>query len=448
MKSGKLLPTTLFGRMLLIILTPMILVQLITVLIFYERHWDTVTRYMANNLAADIRLLVDQFSARRENSGDAKAASAEVALIAGNYFFFSVEWQQAGLLGADSPSSFNTYAGQRFHLSLAERLDLPFRTDLDSHPDLISITIQYPDGVLAIEASRKRIFSSTSWLFILWTVGSSIILFAIALLFLRGQVRPIRRLAVAARQLGLGRPAPDFRLEGAREVRLAGRAFQAMHQRINRQMVERTQMLAGVSHDLRTPLTRLRLQVALLPETEDTTAMQEDIREMETMIDGYLHFASTAVEETPREADILSLIEASMSAAASVAGLDDKAAAAMLTLVRPDAPLPMLPVRQRAIRRALDNLIGNALRHGGNCRISLQLDEDQIQIIIDDDGPGIPREHREAVVRPFVRLQGAVGEGVGLGLSIANDVALAHGGLLLLGEAPEGGLRARLQLPR
>jgi len=420
--------------MLLIILTPMILVQIVTVLIFYERHWDTVTRYMAGNLSSDIHVIVDRFAADQSQDG-----FDETSAFAGRYFYFNLDWHQKGILPRIENAPY-TYASEMLRQSLDSKLSHPFELDLHRHDDLVSIHIQFPGGVLEIKSSRKRIFSSTSWLVILWTVSTSIFLFAIALLFLRGQVRPIRRLAKAARQVGLGRPAPDYRLEGAREVRLAGRAFQAMHQRIQRQLVERTEMLAQVSHDLRTPLTRMKLQLQYIPESEDKTGLEKDISEMESMITGYIDFANSAMAEQIETRSVTEIVRDSISGF----NLPDD----VLKMVTPDAKVPEIALRPRLIRRAVDNLIGNAIRFGTHTEVRIEYDHEQIQILIDDDGPGIPKEHRISVLRPFVRLNsGNDSNGDGLGLSIANDAALSHGGLLLLGDSPMGGLRARLQLP-
>ena len=293
---------------------------------------------------------------------------------------------------------------------------------------------------MQIIADRKRIFSSTSILVILWSVSTSILFFVIALVFIRGQVRPIVRLAKAARQLGLGRPAPDYKLAGAQEVRLAGRAFQAMRQRIQRQLVERTEMLAGVSHDLRTPLTRMKLQLEFIPDTADKKGIRDDIQEMEAMIDSYINFASNAVTEDMTEVDLRVMIQDSITSFDAFAN--------QIRFTNPDLAIPLLPLRHRNIRRALDNLISNAVRMADHCEITTTVDNDLVQIIIDDDGPGIPKDQRISVLRPFVRLDpDQTTDGSGLGLSIANDAAISHGGTLLLGDSPMGGLRVRFQLP-
>ncbi len=445
MKIKSLLPKTLFARLLMIILIPMFLVQVVTILIFYERHWDTVTRYMANNLAADIAVVVDHHAAHSSPAGQA-AALAATADYAQRYFHFRTSWDDGGILPLKA-TKHTTQAGNDLARNLQKRLSYPFDIRLHDEPDNIAILVQFADGVLAIKANRKRIFSSTSLLVILWTISTSLLLSFVALLFVRGQVRPIHRLAEAARQLGFGRPAPNYKLEGSREVRQAGRAFKAMRQRIQRQLVERTEMLAGVSHDLRTPLTRMKLQLEFLPNGAEKDGFKKDISDMESMIAGYINFASHAVSEDLSDASLADIARASIDDFNRHAGNLGR-----LTLILPPDEIPVIPLRQRALRRALDNLIGNALRHATHCEVCITADSTQVQAIIDDDGAGIPKDQRANALRPFTRLTAppasTSASSAGLGLSIAQDAVLSHGGHLLLGDSPLGGLRVRLQLPR
>ena len=343
------LPKTLFGRMLSIILVPMILVQVITIFIFYERHWDTVTRHMASQLAAEIGLLAD-----RLGSSPDKATIDLIQTTGWQYFSFPVQHNPDGVFPGRNDGQPESYAEEMLRIELGRRITQDWYVDLVSDPNLIFVDLKLDIGVLRIYASRKRIFSSTSWTFFGWTLGSSILLFAVALLFMRGQVQPILRLANAARALGLGRQAQDYRLEGAREVRLAGRAFQAMRHRIMRQLNERTEMLAGVSHDLRTPLTRIRLQLALMGDTEDAHAIRADLVEMEEMIDAYLSFAAGEGEEPTEDTDLQKMLERITAQTRNAHGFD-------VTLTPPSPPIPIFPLRRKAMRRAVENVISNAI---------------------------------------------------------------------------------------
>jgi two-component system osmolarity sensor histidine kinase EnvZ len=322
--------------------------------------------------------------------------------------------------------------------ALTEKFNVPFTMDWTSDPHSVLIRLQLPDGVLDVEAPRKRLAIGTLFLFFGWLVGSALLLFAIAALFMRNQVRAIRRLARSAEAFGTGRDVPQIRPEGASEVRQAAAAFNRMQERIRRFLAQRTEMLAGVSHDLRTPLTRLRLVLAMLPRTDelrrDVAEMTADVEEMERMIGGYLAFARGEGTEQAEPVNLSAILD-DVAAGARRAG----------TVLELDTPADLtLKLRADAVRRAITNLVDNARRHARHVALAAVAQGRSVLVTVDDDGPGIPAERRESVFRPFE--SGSSG-GTGLGLTIARDIVRAHGGEIVLEESPMGGLRARIRLP-
>jgi two-component system osmolarity sensor histidine kinase EnvZ len=348
--------------------------------------------------------------------------------------------RSGALLPEAGPASGTTLEKQ-LGRALTRRVQRPFRIDDVSCDRCVLVDVQLDTGVLTVNIPRGRLFTATTYIFILWMVGSSLVLLAIATVFLRNQVKSLRRLAAAAEEFGKGRPVSFTKPEGALEVRQAGAAFLRMRERIDRQIRQRTEMLAGVSHDLRTPLTRMKLALALIGEDSAVAELKSDVAEMERLVNLYLDFARGEGTETIVATDIALLIE-DVAAAAERQG-------AALTLARIDELV--LPVRPNALRRCLSNLIANARHYGHRVWVSILPVEDGIDILIDDDGPGIPPAERERVFQPFIRLDTSRNPstgGVGLGLTIARDVARSHGGDVRLETSRHGGLRARVHLPR
>ncbi len=431
----RLLPRSLLGRSVMIIVTPLILLQLVTTSVFYDSHWDTVTRRLARGVAGDIAAVI----ALMEQDPD-PAARARLFAIARSAMQLDISFQPGGRLPEVPMALRETLVDRNLAEALAEVVARPFLTDTRSLERSVEIHVQLDDGVLRVLTTRRRLFSSTTYVVILWMVGTSLALFAVAALFMRNQVRPVRRLAQAADAFGKGREVADFSTEGANEVRQAAAAFNLMRDRIRRQLSQRTEMLAGVSHDLRTPLTRMKLALAMMGEAADVADLKADVAEMEKMVGGYLAFARGEGREPAAEVDLGELLQDAVNGAArDGAQIELQAEPDLVVTLRPDA-----------FRRCLANLIGNAQRHARSIRIAAGRRDDAIDIVIDDDGPGIPADSREDVLRPFFRLDSSRNPetgGIGLGLTIARDVMRSHGGDLTLAESPAGGLRATLRLP-
>ncbi|HEY1430605.1 MAG TPA: ATP-binding protein [Stellaceae bacterium] len=430
----RVLPRTMFGRSLLIVVMPLILLQAIATWVFYDRHWSAVSWRLSAAVAGDIGLLVDTLKLARspaETSGLMDRVRAQTDL--------DVAIGRASILPPASPMSGKLIEDQLTQ-AIQSRISLPFRIDLLEDGGA-QIKVQLSDGVLSVNAPRNRLYSSTTYIFVMWMLGSSLVLLAVATVFLRNQVKSLRRLAEAADSFGKGLPVPSFKVEGALEIRRAAIAFMTMRDRLQRQIRQRTQMLAGVSHDLRTPLTRMKLALELLGGDPAAAELKSDVAEMEHMVHGYLDFVRGEGTEASVETDISLLIEELAA--------DLRRDGTPLTVTSP--PEYVMPVRPNALRRCLGNLIGNARRHGSHVWITGLVVSDGIDILVDDDGPGIPPANRARVFRPFVRLDASrnpLTGGVGLGLTIARDVARSHGGDVRLETSPQGGLRARVHLPR
>ncbi|MBF0334208.1 MAG: HAMP domain-containing protein [Alphaproteobacteria bacterium] len=430
----RVLPRSLMGRSLLIIVTPLILLQVLSTYIFYTNHWETLSRRLAEGLAGDVAVVVELL---RVAPGPVERARvlyvAERALTLGVALDF-------GAVLPNAPERPGDQATATLAIALEQRLTQPFDINLVGSEREIVVRVQLPDGVLSVTASRKRLFSSTTYIFVLWMLGMSLVLIGVATVFMRNQVRSVRRLAAAADSFGKGHDVPDFKPEGAAEVRRAAIAFNMMRDRIRRQIAQRTEMLAGVSHDLRTPLTRMKLQLAMMGETDGVADLQEDVAEMERMVEGYLSFARGEGGEAAIPTDLVALLEE------RVANFRRQGAAIDLHCEEGLS----LPLRPQAMGRCLDNLIGNAARYAGHVALRAGRRVDGVEITVDDDGPGIPLDRREDVFKAFVRLETSRNRqtgGVGLGLTIARDIVRGHGGDVTLEDSPWGGLRVRLRLP-
>ena len=432
-----LFPKGLYARSLLIVILPMVLLQTGVAYLFMQRHWDLVTHRLSNAVARDAGAIVDLYRALPLGADDARLRQ-----IASERFRMNAELMPPGPLPPALPRRFFDALDpltRALPRELSTQIKYPIWVDTIGKSGLMEIRVDLGFGVVRLVTKRTLGYDANVHIFIFWMLGASVALIAVAILFLRNQIRPILRLAKAAEDFGKGRFG-EFHPRGAREVRQAGYAFVEMKRRIERANEQRTAMLSGVSHDLRTILTRFRLSVAMLEPTGETSDLEKDVEEMQAMLEGYLAFARGDGGEAATPTDIGAMLE-DMRADAERHGA--------LVLLKTQGPLTVT-VRPMALRRCLGNLVGNAQRYGRRVEVSALRDGKFVFVHVDDDGPGVPVEAREEVFRPFFRLDEARNVdqgGSGLGLSIARDIARSHGGDVSLADSPLGGLRASVRIP-
>lgn len=422
-------------RSLLILVLPVLMMQLIAVTIFYDRHWASVTRQLSSTLAGEVAWVVEHWEFLQE-----PAEKKKLLRLAKRHFGMQVDALPPMRSGI--PAVSETIDFPEFDEQLRQRIRRPFALSYNPQQEWLNLQVPVKNAMLRFVMPKKRLASSTTFIFIAWIVGSSILLLSVAILFLRNQIRPIVRLADAAEQFGRGQPADQFKPSGAMEVRRAARSFIDMQDRIRRQVESRTAMLAGISHDLRTPLTRMKLELEMLSDSQKNQLkeLREDLDEMQTLVDSYLAFASGEKYENLQQVNIAQWL------GSIVAPYQRRDASVKLG----DLPKRSIAIRPEALSRCLRNVIDNALRYGKSCWLSIKLRRKHCIIMIDDDGPGIPEDKRQEVFRAFKRLEGSRNNqtgGAGLGLSIVRDIVHAHGGEVSLDESPYGGLRVVVELP-
>ena len=430
-----LLPQSLFARSLIILVTPVVLMQLISGAVFFDHHLHKVAKRMSRAVAGEIAFLRRAY----EEIGD-EVALGQMVAMANRHMRIAIRHDPDGTLPPDPHDFGDTPLQAALLISLERFLEAPFAVGFDPENRTYTITVAMRQGVLEAVVPRHRFTSSTAHILFWWVSGSTVLLLAIAILFLRWQIQPIQRLADAAERIGKGQGIAGFEPSGALEVQQAGAAFVEMSARIERQIRERTELLAGVGHDLRTPLTRMRLALAMLEDDGDIQGMRSDVEQMSSMIEGYLAFARGDGGEVPREIDFARLLE-DVAAAARRQGADISLAC--------EGDLTG-ELRPHALHRCLANLVENARRYAGRAVLRAWSEAGALHLTIDDDGPGIPAAERRNVFRPFHRLESSRNPdtgGTGLGLAIARDAVRAHGGELALGDSPLGGLRVHLRLP-
>jgi two-component system osmolarity sensor histidine kinase EnvZ len=432
---NSVMPKGLYARALLIIIAPMVILQSVLAFVFVERQWNEVTQRLSAGVVQDIAALIDVYKGYPQD-----ADRAQVKRIAQERLGLVVDFLPLGDLPPPGPKPFFSLLDSALSNQLRKQIGKPFWIDTVGKSALVEIRIQLDDAVMRVFARRSAAYASNAQIFLFWMVGTSGVLLFVAIIFLRNQIRPILRLADAAESFGKGREVPNFRPRGAREVRRAANAFIEMKTRIERSLEQRTAMLAGVSHDLRTVLTRFKLELALIGDSPEVEAMKKDINEMARMLEAYLAFARGDLGEQSAATEMAALLEELKLDA------ERNGHKASVLFHGP----PIVTVRPAALKRCLGNLVSNAARFAKTIAITGHRDHRWLTVTIDDDGPGIPPGMREDVFKPFLRLDDARNQdegGTGLGLAIARDVARSHGGDIMLGDSPLGGLRATVRVP-
>jgi two-component system osmolarity sensor histidine kinase EnvZ len=432
--KGKM-PAGLYGRALLIIIAPMVILQSVVAFVFMERHWNTVTRRLSAAVTQDIAGLIDIYRLYPQDADNAllrRIAQERLGLV--------VDFLPATEMPPPGPKPFFSLLDQALSEELRKQIGRPYWIDTVGRSALVEIRIQLDNAVMRVFARRNAAYASNSEIFLFWMVGTSLVLLAVAILFLRNQIKPILRLADAAESFGKGREVPNFRPRGATEVRRAAHAFVEMKTRVERAIEQRTTMLAGVSHDLRTVLTRFKLELALIDDSPEIEAMRRDVDEMSRMLEAYLAFARGDTGEPSAPTDMATFLEELKA--------DTERHGHEMTVIFHGHPV--VTVRPNAFKRCLANLVSNAARFASAIAVTGHRDHRWLIITIDDDGPGIPANMREDVFKPFLRLDDARNQdegGTGLGLAIARDIARSHGGDITLADSPLGGLRASVRVP-
>ena len=429
------MPKGLYARALLIIIAPMVILQSVIAFVFMERHWNVVTQRLSASVVQDIAALIDIYRGYPQD-----ADQAQIRRIAQERLGLVVDFLPSTDMPPPGPKPFFSLLDQALSEQLRKQINRPYWIDTVGRSALLEIRVQLDNTVMRVFARRSAAYVSNSEIFLLWMVGTSTVLLIVAIIFLRNQIKPILRLADAAESFGKGREVPNFRPRGAREVRQAAGAFIEMKTRIERAMEQRTAMLAGVSHDLRTILTRFKLELALIDESPEVDAMKKDIDEMARMLEAYLAFARGDSGETSAPTDMAEFLEELR--------LDAERHGHKASVVFHGPPI--VTVRPAAFKRCLSNLVSNSARFAPSIAITGHRDHRYLTVTVDDDGPGIPADSREDVFKPFLRLDDARNQdegGTGLGLAIARDIARSHGGDITLGDSPLGGLRATVRVP-
>ena len=426
----KLLPKQLFYRALLIVAAPIIILQITISIVFFDSLWIKTNKGMTRALVGEIKTFIDVYDAEQYNKDLLTNLFKE-------HLNFNVTYKKSKLITGQDFERWFSPIDRSLRRELKSK-NLKYWFDTTTYKDLIDLRIAYLDGYFQFYIPKVRVASSSARMFALWITLPAFLLISIAIIFLKNQTRPITNLAKASARFGRGENVDEFRPSGALEIRQAGYEFERMRKRIIRHLNQRSEMLSGISHDLRTPLTRIKLQITFIKDQNITKKLSGDVQEMEKMLNEYLQFANSRSVEKTETINITELVEETLKK------YDNQNITAELS------EGIYMDGRKNLIQRCLNNLIDNAIKYATKLHVQLNKSENNIIIMLDDDGPGIPEDEYNNVFKPFYKINKSRGDSkssVGLGLSIASDVIRSHGGNIKLEKSPEKGLRIKIFFP-
>ena len=426
----KIIPKQLFYRALLIVAVPIIILQLTISIVFFDSLWIKTNKGMTRALVGEIKTFINAYEKEEYNKDS-------LIILFQEHLDFNVKFEPYKILPKEDLERWFSPIDRNLRRELKSKIS-NYWFDTTSYKNLIDLKIKYGDGYFQFYIPKERVTSSSARLFAFWITLPAFLLITIAIIFLKNQTRPIINLARASEKFGRGEDIEEFRPSGALEIRQAGFEFEKMRKRIIRHLNQRSEMLSGISHDLRTPLTRIKLQLSFIKDKEISKKLSDDVGEMEKMLNEYLQFASSRSAETTETFNLSKLLET------TIMKYEKKE---ITTDISKEV---FLDGRKNLMQRCFSNLIDNAIKYSTNVYISLRKLNNNILIIIDDDGPGIPENERENVFKPFYKIDKSRGDSkssVGLGLSIASDIVKSHGGNIKLETSPTNGLRIKVILP-
>jgi len=426
-----ILPKRLFYRSLIIVAAPIILLQIIITIVFFDSLWIKANKGMTRSLVSEVKTLFEVYNSDQPNK-------EEILDIYNKNFYFVVRVKENEIFPKEIPERWYSPMDRSLRRELKSAFPNSYWFDTTSYKETVYLKIKYKNGFLQIFFPKDKIAPSSARIFALWITFPGFLLILIAIAFLKNQTKPIVKLAKAAEKFGKGEFVKEFRPSGAQEIRQAAYEFDKMRKRISIHLNQRSEMLSGISHDLRTPLTRLKLQLAMLKQEDLAKKMGDDIEEMERMLNEYLEFARYQKNEETKTVDFNNIIEE------VIKKYDNKKINFSI-----EENLE-INIRPNSIKRCLSNLIDNGLSFGKKIEILIKKTVNTVDIFVDDDGPGIPEDEYQNVMKPFYRIDKSRGlnkSGVGLGLSIANDIIRSHGGIISLEKSPLNGLRVKISLP-